>query len=65
MSEPRTTSKKSAAREAAGRTGLVLGLLCAAQLMLILDVSVVNIALPSMQRALGFSPGNLQWVIGG
>jgi EmrB/QacA subfamily drug resistance transporter len=47
------------------RPGLVLALLCSAQLMLILDVAVVNIALPSMQRDLGFSVGGLQWVISG
>ncbi|MDQ3695318.1 MAG: DHA2 family efflux MFS transporter permease subunit [Chloroflexota bacterium] len=47
------------------RTWPVLALLCVAQLMLILDISVVTIALPSIQDALGFTPANLQWVIGG
>lgn len=45
------------------RRGPILALLCAGQFMVILDFSVVNIALPSMQRALGFTPATLQWVI--
>jgi len=40
-----------------------LALLCVAQLMLILDFSIVNVALPSMKRELGFSDSGLQWVI--
>ena len=40
-----------------------LALLCVAQLMLILDFSIVNVALPSMKRDLGFSESGLQWVI--
>ncbi len=42
---------------------LVLALLCAAQFMVILDVTVVNVALPSIQADLGFSFGDLQWVV--
>ncbi|WP_053226035.1 MFS transporter [Solirubrobacter soli] len=38
-------------------------LLCAAQFMVILDITVVNIALPSMQHDLGLAAGDLQWVI--
>ena len=34
-----------------------------AQLMVILDVTVVNIALPSAQQALGFSDADRQWVV--
>src|SRR5207302_2898170 len=40
-------------------------LLCAAQFMLILDLAIVNVALPSMQRTLGLSAENIQWVVGG
>jgi EmrB/QacA subfamily drug resistance transporter len=36
-----------------------------AQLMLILDISIVNIALPSVQADLGFSAGDRQWVVTG
>jgi EmrB/QacA subfamily drug resistance transporter len=39
-----------------------LALLCAVQFMVILDVSIVNVALPSIQADLGFSQENLQWV---
>jgi EmrB/QacA subfamily drug resistance transporter len=41
----------------------VLILLCAAQFMVILDATVVNVALPSIARSVGFGPGDLQWVI--
>ena len=41
----------------------VLVLLGFAQFMVILDVTVVNVALPSIGRALGFAPADLQWVV--
>ena len=49
----------------AHRSNLMLALLCAAQFMLILDLAIVNVALPSMQRTLGLSAENIQWVVGG
>jgi EmrB/QacA subfamily drug resistance transporter len=42
---------------------LALALLCAVQFMVVLDVAIVNVALPSIQTDLGFSQQNLQWVI--
>jgi EmrB/QacA subfamily drug resistance transporter len=42
---------------------LVLTLACTAQFMVILDVSIVNVALPSIRLSLGFSPSGLQWVL--
>jgi EmrB/QacA subfamily drug resistance transporter len=36
---------------------------CLAQFMVVLDVTVVNVALPSIQRGLHFSPSSLQWVV--
>ncbi|CAM5633680.1 MULTISPECIES: MFS transporter [Streptomyces] len=42
----------------------LLWLACAAQFMVVLDVSVVNVALPSIQTALGFDAAGLQWVVG-
>ena len=42
-----------------------LAVLGVAYLMVILDVSIVNVALPSMQKDLGFAPENLQWVLSG
>ena len=41
----------------------VLALLGVAQLMVVLDSTIVNIALPSAQRALGFSTDSRQWVV--
>ncbi|MCX0245290.1 MFS transporter [Streptomyces drozdowiczii] len=40
-----------------------LAVLCAGQLMVILDGTVVNVALPAVQRDLGFSPSALAWVV--
>ena len=40
-----------------------LALICAGQFMVVLDVSIVNVALPSIQDDLGFSQADLQWVI--
>src|SRR6187431_1559216 len=40
-----------------------LALLCMVQFMVVLDIAIVNVALPSIQTDLGFSQENLQWVI--
>ncbi len=45
------------------RSAAVLVLVCAAQLMVILDVSIVNVALPSIRDGLRFSTTGLQWVV--
>ena len=45
------------------RSRLVLALACAAQAMVALDIAIVNVALPSIQRDLGVSQGALQWVV--
>src|SRR4051795_10581944 len=45
------------------RRWIALIILCAAQFMVVLDASIVNVALPSIQRALDFSQENLQWVV--
>src|SRR5437870_11626072 len=42
---------------------LVLGLVCIAQFMVVLDGTIVNVALPSIQRSLHFSPTSLQWIV--
>ncbi|MGH2870200.1 MAG: MFS transporter [Solirubrobacteraceae bacterium] len=44
---------------------LVLVIACLAQFMVVLDATVVNIALPSVQRGLHFSAADLQWVVNG
>jgi EmrB/QacA subfamily drug resistance transporter len=47
----------------ATRRWLVLVIACLAQFMVVLDATVVNVALPSIQRGLQFSAANLQWVV--
>jgi len=44
-------------------TGLVLAAACLCQLTVILDISVVNVALPHISGALGFSASSLSWVV--
>jgi EmrB/QacA subfamily drug resistance transporter len=50
-------------RAQAGSRWPTLVLACVAQFMVILDVSVVNVALPSIRNDLGFSATGLQWVV--
>jgi EmrB/QacA subfamily drug resistance transporter len=45
------------------RLGLALLVIATAQLMVVLDATVVNVALPHIQTALGFSGGGLEWVV--
>src|ERR1700749_2557927 len=47
------------------RRGRALAVLALVQFMLILDVTVVNVALPSIQSGLGFSRAGLVWVVDG
>jgi EmrB/QacA subfamily drug resistance transporter len=49
--------------ETAQRKWLALALLATVQFMVVLDIAIVNVALPSIQVDLGFSQENLQWVI--
>jgi EmrB/QacA subfamily drug resistance transporter len=42
---------------------VILVLVCIAQFMVILDATVVNVALPSIQKDLGLSEANLQWIV--
>src|SRR4051812_44668728 len=42
---------------------LALYVLCGGMLMIVLDVTIVNVALPSIQDSLDFSQGNLAWVV--
>jgi EmrB/QacA subfamily drug resistance transporter len=43
--------------------GIVLVLSCAAQFMVVLDIAIVNVALPSIQQDLGVGQSTLQWVV--
>ena len=56
-----TRSGVESAQSARGRA--VLAVILTAQLMVVLDTSIVNIALPDIQHALGFSATGLSWVI--
>src|SRR6202453_1719603 len=58
-----TPGQQSGAGREHSRDGLVLAIACVAQFMLVLDVSIVNVALPSIGRDLSYSPNGLQWVV--
>ena len=45
------------------RRWMALVVVCLAQLMIVLDTTIVNVALPSIQRDLHFTQGNLTWVV--
>jgi EmrB/QacA subfamily drug resistance transporter len=47
------------------RRWIALVVLCTGMLMIVLDATIVNVALPSIQRDLGFTQSNLAWVING
>src|SRR5262245_42117693 len=51
------------ARRGGRHLGLALAVIATAQLMVVLDATIVNVALPHIQHALGFSGSNLEWVI--
>ena len=53
-------SSSPAATAAAGWRSVVV---CLAQLMIVLDTTIVNVALPAIQRDLHFTQGNLTWVV--
>src|SRR5262249_21095794 len=49
--------------QAPRRLGLVLAVIATAQLMVVLDLTIVIVALPHIQQDLGFSGTNLEWVV--
>ena len=49
----------------AGPAWMILALACTCQFMVILDASIVNVALPSIRGDLGFTPTGLAWVVNG
>jgi EmrB/QacA subfamily drug resistance transporter len=69
MSQARPITRQTAAPGATGagtaspRLGLALLVIATAQLMVVLDATIVNVALPHIQRALGFSGSGLEWVV--
>jgi EmrB/QacA subfamily drug resistance transporter len=60
---PGATETPSGESGASRHGGWLLAVCCIAQFMVILDLSIVNVALPSIQSSLGFSSPNLQWVV--
>ena len=59
----RRLASEAGAAAGSPRRGLVLLAMCLAQAMILLDVTIVNIALPSIQNQLHESPADLEWVI--
>ena len=55
----------TSARNPASKPAVALAIMLGAQLMIILDATVVNIALPHIQAGLGFSSTSLSWVMNG
>ena len=49
--------------EQRSRTGLILAALCSAALIINIDVTIVNVTLPSLVRELGATTTQLQWVV--
>jgi EmrB/QacA subfamily drug resistance transporter len=73
MSSPKETNLSSPPSSQSGpreppknqaRLGLILGLLVTAQFIVVLDFSIVQIALPTIQTELDVSLANLQWIVG-
>ena len=60
-----TRAESHPAKPYTGPGWLVLALACVCQFIVILDVSIVNVALPSVQRSLGFTDTGLAWVVNG
>ncbi|HEV2377813.1 MAG TPA: MFS transporter [Streptosporangiaceae bacterium] len=68
MSTPQSLTRRAGAPDVTAdgrprRLGLALLVIATAQLMVILDSAIVNVALPHIQRALGFSGNGLEWVV--
>jgi EmrB/QacA subfamily drug resistance transporter len=63
--ESETADRQSLEARNDRRRWIALAVLCLGQLMMVLDSTIVNVALPSIQRDLHFSQGNLTWVLDG
>ncbi|MZD07433.1 DHA2 family efflux MFS transporter permease subunit [Streptomyces sp. SID5785] len=58
-----TAAPERTPQDASRKRWWILGVIGIAQLMVVLDATIVNIALPSAQQDLGFSDGNRQWIV--
>jgi MFS family permease len=69
MSHPRTAAALVAPAGPAARrhvpSAVILAIACVANFMVIIDTSIVNVALPAMKTALGLSAADQQWVVDG
>src|SRR6185437_6326049 len=62
---PRAPEARAADGDQHRSRWLALYVLCLGMLMIVLDVTIVNVALPSIQEDLGFSTSSLAWVVNG
>jgi EmrB/QacA subfamily drug resistance transporter len=58
-----TTAAAASVEATPRRPGVLLAVACAAQFICVLDVGIVNVALPPMQESLGLTATGLQWVV--
>jgi EmrB/QacA subfamily drug resistance transporter len=63
MSVDAAAAKPATSSAEDGSRWVALYVLCAGMLMIVLDITIVNVALPSIQDDLGFSQSNLAWVV--
>jgi EmrB/QacA subfamily drug resistance transporter len=63
MATTLSATGKAGTRNNGRHLGLALAVIATAQLMVVLDATVVNVALPRIQAALGFSGSGLEWVV--
>src|SRR5688572_21909034 len=61
--QPTSASQTSARPPGGGGHPMALFVIASCQLMVVLDITIVNIALPEIQRSLDFSTANLSWVV--
>jgi len=57
------TTEQTASNTDGKNLGLALAVICGAQLMIVLDATIVNVALPTIHTSLHFSTDNLEWLI--
>ena len=60
---PEERDQRPVGRGPGSHEGWLLAVCCVAQFMVILDLSIVNVALPTIQASLSFSSPDLQWVV--
>jgi MFS family permease len=63
LDAPAAAAPPAGGRLTPARQRLTLAAMCIAQGMILLDNTIVNVALPSIQRELGVTPSNLEWII--